>query len=155
MTELKADLVITGGRIITVNAGDDVAEAVAVHGGRIVAVGRAADIEALAGPRTETVRLRGQTVVPGFIDPHNHFMLYGQWLAGVDAKWPANKRVEDILGRVRAKAVALPAGQWVVGFGVEDSALEERRFPTREELDAAEQAARARPDLHRFPTTEE
>lgn len=137
MSELKAELVITGGRIITVNARDDVAEAVAVLGGRIVAVGRTSEIDPLVGPRTEVIRLRGQTVVPGFIDPHNHFMLYGQWLAGVDAKWPANTRVGDILARVRAKAAALPAGQWVVGFGVEDSALEERRFPTRQELDAA------------------
>lgn len=137
MSELKAELVITGGRIITVNARDDVAEAVAVLGGRIVAVGRTSEIDPLIGPRTEVIRLRGQTVVPGFIDPHNHFMLYGQWLAGVDAKWPANTRVGDILARVRAKAAALPAGQWVVGFGVEDSALEERRFPTRQELDAA------------------
>lgn len=137
MTELKAELVITGGHVITVNNRDEVAEAVAVHGGRIVAVGRAADVDPLIGPRTEVIRLRGQTVVPGFIDPHNHFMLYGQWLKGVDAKWPANKRVDDILARVRAKAATLPAGQWVVGFGVEDTALEERRFPTRDELDAA------------------
>jgi predicted amidohydrolase YtcJ len=137
VSELKADLVITGGRIITVNARDEVTEAVAVHGGRIVAVGRTADIDPLIGPRTEVIRLRGQTVVPGFIDPHNHFMLYGQWLKGVDAKWPANKRVGDILTRVREKAATLAAGQWVVGFGVEDTALEERRFPTREELDAA------------------
>lgn len=137
MAELKAELVITGGRVLTVNARDEVAEAIAVHGGRIVAVGRAADVDGLVGPRTEVVRLRGQTVVPGFIDPHNHFMLYGQWLKGVDAKWPANKRVDDILSRVRSKAATLPAGHWVVGFGVEDTALEERRFPTRDELDAA------------------
>jgi predicted amidohydrolase YtcJ len=132
---LKADLVITGGRILTVNARDEVAEAVAVVRGRIAAVGAGGEIESLVGPRTEVIRLRGQTVVPGFIDPHNHFMLYGTWLAGVDAKWPLNKTVDDVLGRVGDKAAATPAGRWIVGFGVEDSALEERRFPTRDELD--------------------
>ncbi|MEX2147124.1 MAG: amidohydrolase [Candidatus Rokuibacteriota bacterium] len=137
MSELRAELVITGGRIITVNPRDEVAEAVAVHAGRIAAVGSAADIEPLIGPRTAVIRLHGQTVVPGFIDPHNHFMLYGTWLAGIDAKWPANKCVADIVGRVRSRAAATPPGQWIVGFGVEDSALEERRFPTRDELDAA------------------
>jgi predicted amidohydrolase YtcJ len=137
MTRPSADLVIRGGRIVTVNARDEQAEAVAVVGDRIVAVGRDADIEGLIGPDTEVIRLAGQTVLPGFIDPHNHFMLYGQWLDGVDAKWPANTTVADIVGRVRAKAAATPVGGWITGFGVEDSALAEKRFPTRDELDAA------------------
>ena len=132
----RADLVLTGGPVLTMNARDDVAEAVAVADDRIVAVGRAVDVEGLVGPGTEVVRLGGRPVVPGFIDPHNHFMLYGQWLAGVDCKWPANVRVADILERVRARAAQTPPGEWIVGFGVEDTALEERRFPTRDELDA-------------------
>ena len=134
---LYADLVITGGRVVTVNPRDEVAEAVAVWGGRIAAVGAARDLAGLIGPRTEVLRLRGETVLPGFIDPHNHFMLYGLWLDGVDCKSPLNRTVDDILGRVREKAASAPAGSWIVGFGVEDSGLEERRFPTRDELDRA------------------
>jgi hypothetical protein len=123
--------------VLTINARDDVAEAVAVAGDRIVAVGRARDLEGLIGPRTEMLRLRGEPVVPGFIEPHNHFMLYGIRLGWVDAKWPANRTIDDVLTRVRAKAAETPPGEWIVGFGVEDSALEEKRFPTRWELDAA------------------
>jgi predicted amidohydrolase YtcJ len=135
VTTLSADLVITGGHVITVNARDEIAEAVAVWRDRIVAVGTADEIAGLIGPRTEVVRLHGETVIPGFIDPHNHFMLYGQWLGGVDAKSPLNRSVGDILQRVRDKAAATRPGEWIQGFGVEDSALEERRFPTRDELD--------------------
>ena len=134
---LYADLVITGGRVVTVNPRDEVAEAVAVWGGRIAAVGAARDLAGLIGPRTEVLRLRGETVLPGFIDPHNHFMLYGLWLDGVNCKSPLNRTVDDILGRVGEKAASAPAGSWIVGFGVEDSGLEERRFPTRDELDRA------------------
>ena len=134
---LYADLVITGGRVVTVNPRDEVAEAVAVWGGRIAAVGAARDLAGLIGPRTEVLRLRGETVLPGFIDPHNHFMLYGLWLDGVNCKSPLNRTVDDILGRVREKAGSTPSGSWIVGFGVEDSGLEERRFPTRDELDRA------------------
>jgi len=134
---LYADLVITGGRVVTVNPRDEVAEAVAVWGGRIAAVGAARDLAGLIGPRTEVLRLRGETVLPGFIDPHNHFMLYGLWLDGVNCKSPLNRTVDDILGRVREKAASTPSGSWIVGFGVEDSGLEERRFPTRDELDRA------------------
>lgn len=137
MSGLSADLVITGGRVVTVNPRDEVAEAVAVWGGRIAAVGTARDLVGLIGPRTEVLRLRGETVLPGFIDPHNHFMLYGLWLDGVDCKSPLNRTVDDILGRVREKAASTPSGSWIVGFGVEDSGLEERRFPTRDELDRA------------------
>ena len=137
MSGLSADLVITGGRVVTVNPRDEVAEAVAVWGGRIAAVGAARDLAGLIGPRTEVLRLRGETVLPGFIDPHNHFMLYGLWLDGVNCKSPLNRTVDDILGRVREKAASTPSGSWIVGFGVEDSGLEERRFPTRDELDRA------------------
>lgn len=132
---LFADLVLTGGRVLTLNAQDDVAEAVAIAGDRIVAVGGAHDVEGLIGPRTEVLRLRGEPVIPGFIEPHNHFMLYGLWLGRVNCKSPVNRTVGDILERVRARATATPAGEWVLGFGVEDSGLEEKRFPTREELD--------------------
>lgn len=133
---LDADLILTGGRVLTVNARDDVAEAVAVRAGHIVAVGATHDVEGLVGPRTEVIRLHGETVLPGFIDAHNHFMLYGTRLSWVDAKWPTNKTVADLLGRIAERAALLPPGEWVVGWGVEDTALAEKRFPTREELDA-------------------
>jgi predicted amidohydrolase YtcJ len=85
MPGLSADLVISGGKIITVNPRDDVAEAVGVFRDRIVAVGTADEIAPLIGNNTQVISLKGQTVLPGFVNP-THFMLYGVWLSWVDAK---------------------------------------------------------------------
>ncbi|MFC6885191.1 MULTISPECIES: amidohydrolase [Actinomadura] len=76
-----ADVVLTGGRVHTVDARDRVAEAVAVCGGRIARVGTSAEVGALAGPRTRVVRLEGRSVLPGINDSH----LHGVWLG---AMWP-------------------------------------------------------------------
>jgi predicted amidohydrolase YtcJ len=138
MSPLYADLVVTGGTVLTLDGADTVAEAVAVSRGRIAAVGAASDVEGLIGPRTQVVRLGGtETVVPGFIDAHNHLMRYGHWLAGVNAKAPTNRTVGDVLERVKERAGQTRPGEWVLGFGVEEGALEEGRGPTRDELDAA------------------
>lgn len=108
---LSADLVITGGHVVTVNPHDDVAEAVAVMGGKIVAVGAATEIASLVGRRTEVIRLHGQTVLPGFIDPHTHMMLYGVWMSWVDAKTPPNASIPQLLERIRAEAGETPRGE--------------------------------------------
>ena len=67
-----ADLLLTGGRVMTMDAQRRPAEAVAVRDGRIVAVGRSVDLRPLAGPRTRVVELRGRTLLPGFQDAHCH-----------------------------------------------------------------------------------
>lgn len=132
-----ADLVITGGYIITVNPQNEIAEAVAVLGGRIVGVGSADEIASCIGKNTEIIRLNGQTVLPGFIEPHTHFMSYGVWLGWVDAKTPPNKNIAQLLERLRKKAAETPKGEWILAYGIEESALEEKRWPTRGELDSA------------------
>lgn len=136
MPGLSADLVISGGKIITVNPRDDVAEAVAVFRDRIVAVGTADEIAPLIGNNTQVISLKGQTVLPGFIEPHTHFMLYGIWLSWVDAKTPPNKNIPQLLERLRKKAAETPKGEWILAYGIEDSGLEEKRWPTRGELDS-------------------
>jgi predicted amidohydrolase YtcJ len=68
-----ADLVLVNGRIITVDAQDSIAEAVAISAGRIVAIGRSADIRARVGAVTEVIDLGGRAVTPGLIDTHVHF----------------------------------------------------------------------------------
>ena len=67
------DLVLLNGNVITVDADDTIVEAVAIAGDRIVAVGSTAEIEALAGPNTDRIDLRGATVTPGLLDAHAHF----------------------------------------------------------------------------------
>ena len=136
MKGLCADLVITGGKVLTVNAGDEVAEAAAAFNGKIVGVGKAEDIAAFIGDETEVIQLSGQTVLPGFIEPHNHFMNYGLRTGQVDARTPPNNNIPQLLERLRKKAAETPEGEWILGHGFEDGALEEKRWPTRDELDS-------------------
>ena len=71
--DATADRILTGGRILTVDPEDRIAEALAIRKGRIVAVGTTEEIERLAGPATERIDLRGRTATPGLIDAHLHF----------------------------------------------------------------------------------
>jgi predicted amidohydrolase YtcJ len=135
MAGLFADTVITGGKVITVNPLNEIAEAVALREGKILAVGRTEDVTLLAGPHTERIRLNGQTVLPGFIEPHTHFMEYGIEMTWVNAKSPPNTKMAHILERLRDKAAKTPKGDWVLAFGIEEGGLEENRFPTKEEID--------------------
>ena len=73
-----ADLVLTGGKVVTVDSQHPAAEAIAVHGERILAVGSVADIALWIGPQTRVIALDGQLVVPGFIEGHGHFLGLGE-----------------------------------------------------------------------------
>ncbi|HTS15117.1 MAG TPA: amidohydrolase family protein, partial [Candidatus Sulfotelmatobacter sp.] len=72
-----ADVVFVGGRVMTMDADRSVAEAIAVRDGRLVAIGTAAEVERLAGPRTRRVDLTGRTLLPGFQDAHVHPSMAG------------------------------------------------------------------------------
>src|SRR4051812_29468314 len=71
--QTPADIVLVNGKVLTVDAGDRVAQAIAIRGDRIAAVGTNAEVERLVGPRTQRLDLRGKTVTPGLLDAHNHF----------------------------------------------------------------------------------
>ena len=75
LNDLVADLILTGGNIITINGKLPRAEAVAVKHGRILAVGSSTDVDQFRGSRTEVIDLKGRTVVPGFNDAHNHMAI--------------------------------------------------------------------------------
>ena len=128
-------LVLHGGRLLTMNAAAPSAEAVAVTGERIVAVGTSRDLLALAGPRTVRIDLGGRTVVPGFIDAHSHPASAGRrHLREVDCDL---RSIADIQAAIRARAAATPKGQWVLGFKYDDTKTKEGRPLTRADLDAA------------------
>lgn len=118
------------------SASAPLAEAVAISGERIAAVGRATDILPLAGPGTEVIDLDGRLLLPGFIDAHVHLAAYGASLGEVDCRYPAVKSIRDIQDRIRERAAAQPAG-WVKAGGYDQSKLAEGRHPTRHDLDAA------------------
>lgn len=108
------DLILTDARIRTMDPGNPVARALAVAGGRIVAVGSAADVVALAGPGTRVVNLRGRAVLPGLIDSHTH----GLWGACRDLYevFPGlGAALPDVLAGVAARVAQTPPGEWVVG----------------------------------------
>src|SRR5262245_35315009 len=122
-----ADLVLNNGKVVTVDARDSVAQAIAIAGARIVAVGSNEEIRSRIGPSTKVVDLRGRTATPGLIDTHVHFTevdaLYSVDLGVVDVK-----NMNDVLARVAAQVAKRKPGEWVRGRGWDEGKLAERRY---------------------------
>jgi predicted amidohydrolase YtcJ len=130
-----ADTILVNGKIVTVDDRFAIAEALAIRGQRIVAVGTSAEIEKLKGPQTRTIALNGRTVIPGLIDNHSH------WVRAAEHN---ELRFDGVTTRKRAIALltervrAAKPGEWVAvlgGWSEEQFTDEERGFP-RAELDA-------------------
>lgn len=129
------DLVVTHGKIVTVDAKFSIAEAFAVRDGRIVAVGKNDEILALAGEGTQKLNLGGKTVIPGLCDSHVH--PGGAALYEFDHPIPEMDTVGDVLKYVAARAEVLPDGEWISLSQVFITRLRDQRYPNRKELDAA------------------
>jgi predicted amidohydrolase YtcJ len=131
-----ADRILVNGRILTVDAEDRVAEAIAIRGGRILAVGTTAEIERLAGPSTDRIDLGGRAATPGLIDAHVHFSSGGLLrLTHIDLSFPQVKNMADIARLVGERARAAPAGEWIRGRGWDEGKLAERRLVVAADLD--------------------
>lgn len=131
----EPELILHGGNIHTVDAKQPHAEAVAISGGRFLAVGSDRDMLALATSRTRKVSLDGRTVVPGFIDAHTHVAYSGiRHLRQVDCDL---RSLADIQAAIRRRAAETPKGGWVQGFKYDDTKTAEGRKLTRADLDAA------------------
>jgi predicted amidohydrolase YtcJ len=133
-----AELLLVGGRVRTLDDQDRVAEAVAIRGGRIVAVGTTAEVEACAQADARRVDLQGRTVLPGLIDVHTHAI---EWAKGItrgeiETGYPAARSIADIVSAVRERARTTAAGEWIRSAGWDDSKLAEKRYLTRADLDA-------------------
>lgn len=114
MTQPTPDLILTGGSVYTVDPALPRAEAFAVAGGRVTAVGSTADIAALAGPDTVRRDLAGAFVMPGLVDVHNHHFLAGKEDL-FELQIPIGATLDGIIEAVRTHAANLPADAWVVG----------------------------------------
>jgi len=141
MTNKKADLILFGGDIITVDSANTVAEAVAIKDGKIAAVGTQAAVMAWRGPGTELNDLGGKTVLPGFVEPHSHVSMVGIKLAVADLSPPPMGPVGNFADLKRAlleynESRNLEPGDWIIGMGYDDTAMAEGHHPTREVLDA-------------------
>jgi len=136
-----ADTIYINATVITVNDAQPTAEAVAVRDGKILAVGDRRTIEQLKGKSTQIIDLQGQTMVPGFIDPHGHLFQQGVAAVVADLLPPPDGDVDTIAklqDKLRAWSQTPTAKRlgWIVGNGYDDSQLKEQRHPTRQELDA-------------------
>ena len=110
-----ATLVLTNGRIVTVDSTRPEAQAVAIAGDRIIAVGSNAEIQRLVTRATRVIDLRGQLAVPGFIEGHGHWMGLGQSKMQLDLT--TAKNWDDIVAMVRAAAAKAKSGEWILGRG--------------------------------------
>src|SRR5687767_10310844 len=128
-----AEIIFTGGQVHTVNAQNDIVEAVAVGGGRILAVGSNADIRALVGPGTRDVALRGRSLLPGFIDAHCHLTGLGMSMVSIDCKAPGMRSIEALQKAVHERAATQPPGTWIRGRGYDQTRLREARHPNRDD----------------------
>lgn len=127
------DLILHHGKIITVDDRFSIRQALAVHGGSIMAVGSNDAVLKLRGPSTQVVDLAGRTVLPGLIDSHTHPS--GASMTEWDHPIPQMETIQDVLDYVRSRAAALPEGEWIQVRQVFITRLKEQRYPTREELD--------------------
>jgi predicted amidohydrolase YtcJ len=134
--ERFADRVLVNGTILTVDDKDSIAEAVAIRDGRIMAVGANADIEALAGPATDHIDLRGLTATPGLLDSHVHFSYGGLLkLTQADLSYPYVKSVADVTTLVAQRHAAAESDEWILGRGWDEGKLAERRYVLASDLD--------------------
>lgn len=131
----SADTVITGGRVVTLDADNRVLDAIALKAGRIVATGGAEDIQKLIGPQTEVIKLNGESVVPGFIESHCHAV--GVARGSLEQTYVEISSIAEMQAWIRQAAKDLPAGRWIEVPRNEITRLKERRFPTPSELDTA------------------
>ena len=134
---LAADLVVIHGHILTVDAKDSVAQALAVRHGVIVKVGTDAEVLQFAGNASgiRVIDLHGRTATPGLIDTHAHIADGGvEELYGISLSDAAS--VAEIVARVKAKTALVKPGEWITGSGWDEGKVAERRYVTAADLDA-------------------
>jgi predicted amidohydrolase YtcJ len=131
----SADLILTNGKIYTVDNARPRASALAVRGGRVLFVGSDAEARVLAGPSSSVIDLHGATVVPGIIDAHAHLLGLGDKLQRVDLV--GSKSYDEVVSRVKEWAKDVKPGTWIQGRGWDQNLWPTRQFPTHEALSRA------------------
>lgn len=117
------DTVITGGKLLTQDDARPVAQALAIRGRHILAVGSAAEIEQLIQPDSQVIDAKGMTVTAGFIDSHAHPLMANE-ATGVNVDY---RRISEVQDAIKRKVAQTPAGEWVFGFMYDDTKFEEGR----------------------------
>ena len=128
-----ADTVYLNGNMYTVDDKQPAATAVAISGQKLVYVGKDKGAQAFVGKKTKIIDLKGKTVLPGLIEGHLHYTGEGQKMLQVHVFWSPKA---EIIAKVKAEAEKLPAGTWIIGRGWNQEVWPDKKFPTKEELDA-------------------
>jgi predicted amidohydrolase YtcJ len=135
----KADIIFLHGNIYTGIVGTSTAhevqkaEAIAVHGDRIEALGSEEEILKLKGPATEIVSLKGHFVMPGFNDAHVHLGEGG--LQGLEVNLNGVQSLAEFRERIKARAATTAPGEWIVGGGWDETLWPVKKVPTRLDID--------------------
>ena len=137
MSTNSTTLILANANVLTIDPSQPRAEAVAICGNRIAAVGTGPDIRRLASRQTEVVDCQGGTLLPGFNDAHIHLPGLGRRLQDLDCSPLSAPSIAVVQSLVRKRAATLAPGDWVRGFGYDDRQLADRRHPNRRDLDAA------------------
>ncbi|MBI5876145.1 MAG: amidohydrolase [Chloroflexi bacterium] len=131
---LHADTIYLNANVITLDAQERRAQALAMRDRRLAVVGTNDDALALRGPQTAVSDLHGQTVIPGLIDAHNHLLATGKVLRAIPLF--GSRSVGDVQAKLHERAAVTPKGQWITGRGWDESLFAEGHMPTRHDLDA-------------------
>jgi predicted amidohydrolase YtcJ len=132
-TKPAADIIITNAKIWTVDKVRPRAEALAIVGERIVAVGSAADMDSWHGPQTKVVDAQGRLLLPGFNDAHVHFVDGGDHLQQVQLKDAATP--DNFAQRIAQRARKTPKGEWITGGDWDEQKWSPPELPTRQLID--------------------
>jgi len=142
--QIPADLVLTNGIISTMDENHPRASMIAIRGETIVAVAynisdavkseQAAEVQALIGPNTRVIDLGGKFAMPGFNDAHIH--LFGAAYAKLQIDFTGVKSIPEFQDRIRARLKDYKPGEWILGRGWDHTLWPEKKFPTRQNLDA-------------------
>jgi predicted amidohydrolase YtcJ len=128
------DVIIVNARIHTVDEAKPLAEAIAISGNRIVAVGSDADLTPLKGVRTRIIDAGGGTIVPGLHDAHGHVLELGTNLQNLDLRGTTS--YQQVVEMVRQRALTAPPGDWIVGRSWDQNDWASKAWPTHDALSA-------------------
>ena len=139
-----AGTIYLGENIIAMDPEANEAQGVAVSNGKIIAVGTRSEVLRHKGSDSTVLELGAQALLPGFIDAHGHFTAQAMVRSAVNLSSPPVgpvETIEDLKGALRSRieTMNIPKGQWVMGFGYDESLLAEKRHPTRSDLDEVSQ----------------
>jgi len=128
-------LVITGANVLTMDRQNRCAEAIAVKDGKIVAVGSSNEISKRIGHNTQIQHLHGRTLVPGFVDPHNHFHMTTFQPVSIECSTPPHDTIQSVLETIITATGDVEPGRWITGWGFRTENVKEHRGLLRDELD--------------------